>query len=410
MKALALLIVAALLCQFVSCGTPSCAAYCTLITQVCNGTNAQYTDEAQCLNLCPHFTLGTDDTAAAGALATIGCRTYHASAANSTGQYSVHCPHAGPSGGNNCGTYCDALCQLTTSVAGSVSCNGTNKQYNDFNDCNNTCVAAFNHSGVYQSSTVHDTDVPTTQCRIYHATVALGSQALADQHCAHTSTTSGACGTKLVNYCNIYSKFCAPLTSLLIQKNNGADCTTFGASLNQTAGSQQTSTRGDTLDCRDYHAIVGGSSAANNFHCYHATISGNNTCGNWCDVFCDMTARVCTGANQQFTDRTQCMTNCSLVPLNGNPGDQTGNTLQCRIYHVGVANQSPALATQHCPHANTVNSAGCTGTATTTTTTGTATTTTTTAASTTTTATTASTGNAYTVVISSFLILGMLFV
>ena len=41
---------------------------------------------------------------------TIGCRLYHAGAA--AADPVLHCPHAGPTGGNVCGSWCDNYCQL----------------------------------------------------------------------------------------------------------------------------------------------------------------------------------------------------------------------------------------------------------------------------------------------------------
>ena len=58
----------------------------------------------------------------------------------------------------------------------------------------------------------------------------------------------------------------------------------------------------------------------------------------------------CTGANVVY-DAATCMTKCMTIPTIGNVNDMTGNTIQCRIYHLGAAATDPAL---HCPHSKTV--------------------------------------------------------
>ncbi len=104
---------------------------------------------------------------------------------------------------------------------------------------------------------------------------------------------------------------------------------------------------GNSIACRLYHA--GAAAADPATHCPHAGPSGGNICGSWCDNYCQLMARNCTGANAVY-DAATCMTKCATIPSNGMPGDQVGNTVQCRIYHLGEAGTDPAL---HCPHAQT---------------------------------------------------------
>jgi len=80
--------------------TNDCEGYCALITSVCDDTNAQYADEADCLTQCdehnwPDGTPGSTDGN------TIACRIYHTGAARMDA--ALHCPHAGPSGDGVCG-------------------------------------------------------------------------------------------------------------------------------------------------------------------------------------------------------------------------------------------------------------------------------------------------------------------
>jgi hypothetical protein len=46
-----------------------------------------------------------------------------------------------------------------------------------------------------------------------------------------------------------------------------------------------------------------------------------------------------------------CATACAGYAINGAPNAADGNTVQCRIYHAGVAGISNSSAVTHCPHA-----------------------------------------------------------
>jgi hypothetical protein len=67
-----------------------------------------------------------------------------------------------------------------------------------------------------------------------------------------------------------------------------------------------------------------------------------------CDQYCDAIMANCTGANVAYADKAACKSACASLPATGMDGDMSGNTVQCRIYHAGVAKTDPAT---HCPHA-----------------------------------------------------------
>jgi hypothetical protein len=268
------------------------------------------------------------------------------------------------------------------------NCNGTNQVYSSFDNCNKTCTVGFNHSGTFPT----DTSVPTAQCRLYHA---VASYTIGTDHCFHTSgSTDGVCGSKCANLCYTYGKICTGVVTG-VSNNDGASCLSGCAALNSTTGPIN-ATSGNSVDCRIYHAIAGTASFLNDVqtHCTHATTSGNDVCGTKCEVMCDMERKVCA-ANPAFTSRAECITNCSLMGTGGAPGDSAGDTVHCRIYHLSVANGSPALSTEHCPHSKTV-SAPCSGAVTSTSTTATTSAPTTA----TTSAPSSTTGNGFAIVLS----------
>src|SRR2546429_8908667 len=97
-------------------GVPSCAGYCAKIAMNCTsssdggGGNAQYTSTAACNTYCTTSAAWLPGTTGATSGNTVGCRLYHAGAA--AAEPALHCPHAGPTGGNTCGTWCENYCQL----------------------------------------------------------------------------------------------------------------------------------------------------------------------------------------------------------------------------------------------------------------------------------------------------------
>lgn len=106
-------------------------------------------------------------------------------------------------------------------------------------------------------------------------------------------------------------------------------------------------TSGNTLGCRLYHA--GAAASDPSTHCPHAGPTGGNVCGTWCDNYCQLMAKNCTGSNAVY-DAATCMTKCATIPTTGNVNDTSGNSVQCRIYHLGAAAADPAT---HCQHAKT---------------------------------------------------------
>ncbi|MBI1944538.1 MAG: hypothetical protein HYS27_02520 [Deltaproteobacteria bacterium] len=158
-----------------TCGadtTPTCASYCATITDNCTGGSAQYTDEAECLDFCNddflHWSeLGTTEDADGHSL---GCREYHAGAADND----AHCEHAGPTGAGVCGDLCEVYCHaMTTYCAAS---------YTDYAACEAACA------GFATTGNVNDATGDTVQCRIYHAGFAVNDAS----HCDHADEDSAA--------------------------------------------------------------------------------------------------------------------------------------------------------------------------------------------------------------------------
>ncbi len=116
-------------------------------------------------------------------------------------------------------------------------------------------------------------------------------------------------------------------------------------------------TSGNTLACRIYHAEV---AAATNpdLHCIHAGTSGGNVCGTYCDNYCALALNNCK--DKLFSSFQECETACKQLSTQGIPGDTLGDSVQCRLYHLGVAGSQPPLSQNiHCPHGSIHNSKVC---------------------------------------------------
>lgn len=157
----------------------NCDDYCTTVTSNCTGQDAQYASMAECLSYCSQigWEPGVADVSQGGN--TIGCRQYHAGAAAT--EPALHCAHAGPSGGDVCGSWCDVYCDNL-----SVNCTGDDAQYPDRAACESTCAE------LPATGSANDTSGDTVQCRVYHGGVpASGNSTF---HCPHAGPDgAGVC-------------------------------------------------------------------------------------------------------------------------------------------------------------------------------------------------------------------------
>ncbi len=85
--------------------------------------------------------------------------------------------------------------------------------------------------------------------------------------------------------------------------------------------------------------------------CVHAGPSGGGVCGAWRDNDCHLTMTNCTGGNALFAAAGDRAAAGGDFAEDGMPGDTSGDTVQCRLYHLGVAGSDGlTAAATHCPH------------------------------------------------------------
>lgn len=126
----------------------------------------------------------------------------------------------------------------------------------------------------------------------------------------------------------------------------------------------QGATEGNNLACRISHADLAATDPAT--HCPHAGPIGFGTCGASCDGFCLLTMSLCrTTSPAPYTDEQDCRAKCTAGangPFKFTPGTAigfttSGNTLNCRVYHLESAYDTRAGAKEeHCPHTGVISS------------------------------------------------------
>ncbi len=110
---------------------------------------------------------------------------------------------------------------------------------------------------------------------------------------------------------------------------------------------QRSDRAGNTVGCR-LHFAESAAVIEKEFNCSAAGPGGNGVCGENCDGFCAIDHAVCP---EIYATADLCQTACATFPATGtsyNDSIQTGNTVECRLYHVTAA--AGIDAPSHCPH------------------------------------------------------------
>jgi len=327
---------------------PTCQQYCDAVMAACGDGSSpvttQYASTEQCLSICETSFYDGADVDVRGyenqpTGNTIACRLDQANKAAASYSAAVqHCDGAGFSGGNICGSWCDLYCQLDTAHCGNFASS---------DECSIACA------GLADTGLPTSLDGDTVQCRLYHYMASgLDKPGSADTHCGHALVASAGdvCGTEvLAPSC---SEYCAAVTTnctgVFQQFSSTTECESACGTLAKLDAGLPYEKDTNTIGCRLFHARAAEHDPI--FHCPAAGIYSNDTCGTWCDNYCHLTQSNCTGANELFTDADACQTTCAGYSDLGSPGDPTGDSVQCRAYHILVAGLDASSATTHCPH------------------------------------------------------------
>jgi len=192
----------------------------------------------------------------------------------------------------------------------------------------------------------------------------LSSPTNALAHCLHVGVVSPTCQVATPT-CEL---FCSRMDNACTAAANNLQYDTHAHCLLRCASwpvGMITDISQDTLGCRYYHAgfALAGNAAAKQLHCPHAGVNDvSATCGSRCLAFCDLMNTYCNGV---YANNATCVSNCMSYSILGNPGDTTGDTLQCRQWYIGVAVDGGSSAqTTSCPRAGLVSSQCNSGTST----------------------------------------------
>jgi hypothetical protein len=168
---------------------PDCANFCRFNLLACTGESAAYESEQQCLAVCGALPPGTN---ADHSQNTMGCRQWHTY--NSLLDPESHCAHTAPGGDGHCGSdqpdktgNCEAYCiLLARACAGDFAA-----AYPSQAECQKACSSQPAEFGAERDSKYKISAAQsgnTLQCRLLHASRALGSAA----ECA-SAMGKGAC-------------------------------------------------------------------------------------------------------------------------------------------------------------------------------------------------------------------------
>ena len=213
-------------------GTPiDCPSYCASYESICP-EHALY-PATWCEALCDP-SLGAVATGTRGddAVNTLGCRVgkLEQAASASGAQRAALCEQAHLSGGDACGTFCDAYCALTAAVCSPANPDYGNGPplYADEASCLMACQSMNTDvlPGVPQPDSLFGYG-DTVQCRLHHAHVA--TVELASLHCGHASaestndTCSNTARPNWANYCAFALEHCTGADAV-VQASDQAGC------------------------------------------------------------------------------------------------------------------------------------------------------------------------------------------
>lgn len=218
-------------------------------------------------------------------------------------------------GGVACESYCSAIM---------TNCTGSNAQYADVDECLELCGASGWSAGEAGAK-----DGNSLSCRSTHAAELAAADP--DQHCATAGPTgNGVCGSLCESYCAFSGKYCSEQHAY----RDEAQCVEACENLIPQDG--EATAEDNSVQCRLRHLVEAARGGDVATECAAADVHGNDTCGSWCEVYCDLMETNCSDQRVAYADRATCLDACASFADDGDPEHDMGDTVQCRIYHAGV--------------------------------------------------------------------------
>lgn len=168
-----------------------------------------------------------------------------------------------------------------------------------------------------------------------------------------TAGGGGGGGDLCEEYCDTIELNCAPPDHA--QYTSKEQCLATCAIFNEGDTSEMNPS-GNTVACRLNQAKLAIATGEPLEHCSAAgpggaDKSGQFRCGEHCDGYCAIMNEACVPPRTPFANVAECISACRDLPNLGgfNQGIDSGNSVQCRIWHVTAATLSPDV---HCGHAS----------------------------------------------------------
>jgi len=319
--------------------SPQCKQYCEVVMEACKGDDAVYATVAQCLGVCAQLDPGDPEEPRGN---TVACRAEKADDALS--EPKGYCRSAGPGGNGECGTDCEAYCQVFPKVC------KDKYEYSSTEQCLKACRALTDQPS-YNIDDDHDHKGDTIECRLVHMASATVDPVA---HCPHAPlkpTGPWCVGPEdepptCEQYCDIELAACSGKNAQYESPEQCmAVCKALPAGVNPD-------TAANTMACRRYHsfnAVTGPDT-----HCSHSGPTGDGHCGDTrtpadgfttnCESYCGLVEQACGKEFEAaFGDADGCMAAC--IELDGAAADShyssTGadqrKGLDCRVVHTARA-------------------------------------------------------------------------
>lgn len=120
---------------------------------------------------------------------------------------------------------------------------------------------------------------------------------------------------------------------------------------------------GNSVSCRFTHTGFAEENPPESLatHCGHAGPTGGDLCGSWCTNYCHLALLNCPELfdSEQAFCQSECEAAITAIPVNGGPADTEGDTIQCRLTHLGLAGGEEATRPEHCAAASLDDSTRC---------------------------------------------------
>lgn len=235
--------------------------------------------------------------------------------------------------GAECESYCGAIMS---------NCTGANAQYGSMEECMELCGSAGWSAGAAGAA-----DDNTLSCRFTHASELAASDP--EQHCASAGPTGGGvCGSLCESYCAYSAKYCGETHSF----EDTRQCVLACDKLVPQDGDPTADD--NSVQCRLRSVLEAARGGDVEVACAAADLHGNDTCGSWCEVYCDLMEANCSDHESGYADRGACLDACTGFATDGEITTDMGDNVQCRINHAGLpALRNPDLECGHAAASST---------------------------------------------------------